>query len=131
MLYKIIAIIFPLIIFLLLWKANFGKIDGIPLKNTAKIRIQEIFQAVRVYKSIHETYPKDLETLVKGDLKYGCYLYEIPKDPWGKYYIFILKEEVYEIMSLGADGKTGGNGENEDIIWNSKKGFLDEYVKKE
>ena len=42
---------------------------------------------------------------------------EIPKDPWGKAYIYRApgRSGGYEIISLGADGKEGGTDENQDI----------------
>lgn len=43
---------------------------------------------------------------------------EIPKDPWGRDYIYRSPGDHgndYEIMSYGADGRDGGDGENADI----------------
>lgn len=43
---------------------------------------------------------------------------ELPNDPWGRPYIYRSPGEHgndYEIMSYGADGKEGGEGENADI----------------
>lgn len=43
---------------------------------------------------------------------------EIPKDPWGREYLYRSPGEQgndYEIMSYGADGKEGGEGTNTDI----------------
>ncbi|MGD9125408.1 MAG: type II secretion system major pseudopilin GspG [Desulfarculaceae bacterium] len=41
----------------------------------------------------------------------------VPKDPWGREYIYISPSEhaEFEIMSLGQDGKPGGSGEDKDI----------------
>lgn len=52
----------------------------------------------------------------------GGYLPSLPKDPWGNDYVYQLSgtgEEV-EVLSLGADGRTGGEGINADI---SSKGI--------
>lgn len=38
-----------------------------------------------------------------------------PKDPWGNLYIYVLNENDFEIISLGADGKEGGDEANKDI----------------
>lgn len=38
-----------------------------------------------------------------------------PKDPWGNLYIYVLNENDFDIISLGADGKEGGDEENKDI----------------
>lgn len=43
---------------------------------------------------------------------------EIPKDPWGREYIYRSPGEhtiEYEMTSLGADGKDGGEGNDADI----------------
>lgn len=40
-----------------------------------------------------------------------------PKDPWGNLYIYVLNESDFEIISLGADGKEGGDEANKDIIY--------------
>jgi general secretion pathway protein G len=48
----------------------------------------------------------------------GPYLEKgVPKDPWGKDYIYTYpgKNYTFEIVSLGADGLPGGDGENKDI----------------
>lgn len=38
----------------------------------------------------------------------------IPKDPWQNQYIYILNGSKVEMISLGADGKEGGENENKD-----------------
>lgn len=42
---------------------------------------------------------------------------EIPKDPWGNDYVYRApgRNGPYEIVSLGSDGKLGGEGEARDI----------------
>ena len=43
---------------------------------------------------------------------------EVPKDPWGRDYIYTCPGthgNDYEIMSYGADGQEGGEGKNADI----------------
>ena len=45
---------------------------------------------------------------------------DVPLDPWGKPYIYRSPGERnasgYDLMSLGRDGKTGGEGEDKDVI---------------
>ena len=50
----------------------------------------------------------------------GPYLRKaVPLDPWGNPYVYISPGEVnpngYDLLSLGADGKLGGEGENADV----------------
>jgi general secretion pathway protein G len=54
----------------------------------------------------------------------GPYLpQEIPNDPWGRPYVYRYPSEHSqepEIISYGADGQPGGEGENADIVsWRS------------
>lgn len=49
---------------------------------------------------------------------------EIPKDPWGHPYVYRSpgRSGGYEIVSYGADGREGGEGENADVnSWESSK----------
>jgi general secretion pathway protein G len=44
---------------------------------------------------------------------------QVPKDPWGREYIYKNpgdKSLPWTIMSYGADGQEGGEGQNEDIL---------------
>lgn len=43
---------------------------------------------------------------------------EIPKDPWGREYLYVSPGDHgndYELMSYGADGEEGGEGEDADL----------------
>ncbi|NPA87518.1 type II secretion system major pseudopilin GspG [Caminibacter pacificus] len=40
---------------------------------------------------------------------------KLPRDPWGHPYIYVNNGGKIDIISLGADGKEGGSGENKDI----------------
>jgi len=40
---------------------------------------------------------------------------KLPKDPWGGDYIYVNNGGDIDIISLGADKKEGGSGENKDI----------------
>jgi len=40
---------------------------------------------------------------------------KIPVDPWQNQYIYINEDGKIDILSLGADGKEGGSGEEADI----------------
>ena len=58
--------------------------------------------------------------------KDGGYINEIPSDPWGSPYIytgptFAGVQGIYKLLTLGADGKPGGTGEDADIEWHHMK----------
>ena len=73
-------------------------------------------QAVEMYRLDHMTYPtsqQGLEALVSGD-----YIRRLPEDPWSNPYLYEAPGpdgRPFRIASLGADGREGGDGENEDI----------------
>ena len=51
----------------------------------------------------------------------GPYLRKaVPVDPWGNPYIYFSPGEVnprgYDLLSLGADGEPGGEGEDADVV---------------
>lgn len=69
---------------------------------------------------------KALRTKPEGTEKWvGPYLKkDIPADPWGNAYIYRApgRNGGYEIISFGADGRDGGEGENQDInSWETPK----------
>lgn len=44
----------------------------------------------------------------------------VPKDPWGRDYLYSspgrVNPQSYDLLSYGADGRAGGEGENADIL---------------
>lgn len=94
----------------------------------ARQDIAAIRQALNLYRLDNQRYPtteQGLQALVEkpasgpipGNWKAGGYLERLPKDPWGAPYQYLnpgLRGEV-DIYSLGADGATGGAGNNADI----------------
>jgi general secretion pathway protein G len=94
----------------------------------AKADIAAIMNALKLYRLDNGAYPgadQGLQALVKkperGEIprnwKPGGYLERLPKDPWGTDYQYLnpgLSGEV-DVMSLGADGKPGGEGTAADI----------------
>ncbi len=51
--------------------------------------------------------------------KSGGYINDLPLDPWGRPYLYLYpgraSEREYDLYTLGADGKTGGGGQDADI----------------
>ena len=89
----------------------------------AKIRIQQLAGQVEMYKLEVGKYPTSLGDLVKQpggtEGKWnGPYAKEPDlKDAWGNDYRFTIpgQGKAYDLVSLGADGKDGGEGENRDV----------------
>ena len=91
--------------------------------NTAKMQIKMFEQAVFDYQLDTGKIPKNLDDLLKnsGEKKWnGPYLAqvrEVPKDPWGNSYVFVVpgSRGEFDIISYGSDGTTGGTGDAMDI----------------
>jgi len=90
--------------------------------------IRAIESALDLYKLDNYRYPtteQGLEALVSPptsgpepeNYKEGGYLRKLPEDPWGNPYRYVHPGEhgEFDVYSLGADGASGGSGENADI----------------
>lgn len=92
----------------------------------AKTDISNLMQALKLYKLDNQTYPsaeQGLQALVTKPTQgvapsnWKSYVDKVPNDPWGHPYQYLapgIKNEV-DIMSLGADGQSGGEGKNADL----------------
>ena len=44
----------------------------------------------------------------------------VPEDPWGHAYVYLspgrVNPQSYDLLSYGADGRVGGEGENADVV---------------
>ena len=104
-----------------------------PAKETAaREQIENFGTALDNFMMDMQRYPstqeglKALRTKPDGAEKWnGPYLKkEIPNDPWGNPYIYRApgRSGGYEIVSFGADGREGGEGDNADVTsWDSAK----------
>jgi len=91
------------------------------------VQMKSLKNALDSFKIQEGTYPsteEGLEALLKNPNpeKYKSYPQggflgskKLPKDPWGHNYIYVNQDGNIDIISLGADGKEGGSGENKDI----------------
>jgi len=103
----------------------FGKVGSSKLK-AAKAQISLLETALDTYRldvgkypttdqglEVLRTKPSDVE---KWD---GPYLpKDVPMDPWGKPYVYRSPGEHgdFDIISYGADGRQGGEGEDADVV---------------
>lgn len=94
----------------------------------ARSDLAAIGQALDMYKLDNSTYPstdQGLEALVKKpsgspaprNWNPNGYLKKLPEDPWHKAYEYSSPADgaPYEIRTLGADGREGGEGEDADL----------------
>jgi general secretion pathway protein G len=92
----------------------------------AKTDVNNLMQALRLYKLDNQRMPsaeQGLQALIAKPTvgavpqNWKPYLDKLPNDPWGRPYQYLspgIKGEV-DVMSLGADGQSGGEGKNADI----------------
>jgi general secretion pathway protein G len=94
----------------------------------AKQDIQAIVTALNLYRLDNYVYPstqQGLEALVRRpsglpeapNWREGGYLDRLPRDPWGREYLYLnpgTRGEI-DVYSLGADGQPGGTGVNAEI----------------
>ncbi len=89
----------------------------------ARIRIQQLAGQIEMYKLEVGRYPENLQALLKApagteDKWNGPYAKEPDlKDAWGNDYRYTVPGEnkPFDLVSLGADGRPGGEGENRDV----------------
>jgi general secretion pathway protein G len=102
----------------------FGQLSKSEIK-AAKAQISSLRKALDVYRLDNGSYPDQqaglnaLMVAPQGNTKWkGPYLEkEVPVDPWGNAYIYRIPGEKreFDLISLGADGRSGGSEENADI----------------
>ena len=94
----------------------------------ARADIATISAALKLYRLDNQRYPTTEQGLaalvakpevapVPPNWKPGGYLERLPKDPWGRPYLYIhpgLKGEI-DVYSSGADGEPGGSGADADV----------------
>jgi len=95
---------------------------GSSKSKTAKVQIEDLSAALDMYRLDVGSYPKELNALVErtGSRWNGPYLKKkkVPKDPWGNDYVYRYPGEHgdFDLISYGADGQPGGDGEGRDIV---------------
>jgi general secretion pathway protein G len=103
----------------------FGQVDKARI-SAAKAEISTIENAMKFYRLDNFVYPSSeqgIEALVTKpndpnvkNWNPGGYLERMPTDPWGNPYIYRNPgtEGEIDILTLGADGAEGGDGNNAD-----------------
>ena len=92
--------------------------------SAAKTQIKMFDDALMQYKMDVGGFPETLQGLVENtddnEKWKGPYLKpaNIPRDPWGNEYVYTCpgeEEREYDLVSYGADGQPGGEGDNKDL----------------
>jgi len=91
------------------------------------VQMKSISQALKMFKVDNGSYPdteEGLDALISNpdEEKYPNYSKNgyldnknTPLDPWKRKFVYIKTEDSFDIISLGADGKEGGESENADV----------------
>lgn len=108
---------------------SIGKKFGKAKANIARAKMSRAESALEEFRMDCGRYPTDSEGLdallaAPADLEGkwdGPYVKESEMlDPWNNRYLYVAEGTVnagsYDIVSLGADGQEGGDGENADIV---------------
>ncbi|WP_277317348.1 type II secretion system major pseudopilin GspG [Sphingomonas sp. AOB5] len=89
---------------------------------TAKTDIKTLSGALAMYRLDNGDYPttdQGIKALAvqpnPAPPAWRAYVQEVPKDPWGRDWVYANDGGVFTITSLGKDGKPGGEGVDADI----------------
>jgi general secretion pathway protein G len=92
----------------------------------ARTDVGNLMQALKLYKLDNQRFPSSNQGLNALVLRpttepvptnWKPYLDKLPNDPWGRAYQYMnpgIKADV-DVLSFGADGQAGGEGNNADI----------------
>ena len=127
---EILVVIIVIAVLATLVAPNVFRHVGRAKDSTARAQIEMLGSALEAYRLDNDAYPttdQGLAALVKRpetapvprDWR-GPYLKrDVPKDPWGAAYLYRspAREDAggYELLTLGRDGREGGEGENADV----------------
>ena len=127
---EILVVIVVIAILATLVAPNVFQHVGTAKTTTAKSQIEMLQSALDAYRLDTGAYPTtqqglqalmELPTMDPPTNWHGPYLRKaVPADPWGRTYVFISPGEVnpkgFDLLSYGADGKLGGEGEDADVL---------------
>jgi general secretion pathway protein G len=127
---EILVVIVVIAILATLVAPNVFQHVGTAKATTAKSQIEMMSSALDAYRLDTGSYPntaqglqalQELPTIDPPTNWRGPYLRKaVPLDPWGHAYVFVSPGEVnvkgFDLLSYGADGKLGGEGEDSDVV---------------
>ena len=102
----------------------FGRI-GEAKRGAAQAKAAEIEKAVDMFRYDYERFPNTLDELVNQPADIPGEKWKSPAlkakdltDPWGRQYVYRCPGQhgTFDLLSLGADGQEGGEGEDADVV---------------
>lgn len=127
---EILVVIVVIAILAALVAPNVFQHVGAAKSATAKSQMEMISTTLDAYRLDNGSYPSseqglnalwELPSIQPPTNWRGPYLRKaVPLDPWGRSYIYIFPGQSnptgFDLISLGADGQPGGEGEDADIL---------------
>lgn len=87
--------------------------------NAVKTEFATIAEALETFRIEENRYPTEdegLEILTQPTESWPeGFLSKVPVDPWDNPYLYFVSDQGFEVVSLGADGREGGQGEDADL----------------
>ena len=90
-------------------------------------QMSNVAQALKMFRLDNGTYPETeegIQALLQNpdpekypNYSTQPYIEKLPKDSWKNPFIYVKKGEQFDLISLGADRKEGGEGEAADIYY--------------
>ena len=97
-------------------------------RTQARVQMKNIEQALELFKLDNGFYPETEQGIaalvtapatgrIPKNFRQGGYLDRVPEDPWGAPYVYVSPGSTgsYDLLTYGADGAPGGEGEDADI----------------
>jgi general secretion pathway protein G len=126
---EILVVIVVIAILATLVAPNVFQHVGAAKDATAKSQIEMLGAALDAYRLDNGRYPTSEQGLVAlwekptidppTNWKAPYLRKPVPVDPWGRAYVYVFPGQVntqgYDLVSYGADGKAGGEGEDADV----------------
>jgi general secretion pathway protein G len=126
---EILVVIVVIAILATLVAPNVFQHVGAAKDATAKSQIEMLGAALDAYRLDNGRYPSSEQGLVAlwekptidppTNWKAPYLRKPVPVDPWGRAYVYVFPGQVntqgYDLVSYGADGKAGGEGEDADV----------------
>lgn len=127
---EILVVIVVIAILATLVAPNVFQHVGAAKSATAKSQIEMLSAALDAYRLDNGSYPTSQQGLgalwekptvdTPANWRSAYLRKPVPLDPWQRPYLYVAPGEQnqsgYDLLSLGADGKVGGTGEDEDIV---------------
>lgn len=127
---EILVVIVVIAILATLVAPNVFQHVGAAKAATAKSQIEMLSAALDAYRLDNGSYPNSQQGLAAlwekptvdtpANWRSPYLRKPVPMDPWQRPYLYVSPGEQnqsgYDLLSLGADGKVGGTGEDEDIV---------------